>query len=127
MSKISLSWCNDDCDEISYSFPSKNGICPECEGYGTHLNPSMRNHAYSSEEFNESFDDFEKEEYFKRGGMYDVVCTLCKGNKVIQVVDESSLDKEENEMYAEYKKYQEELAFDEQNDRLTRFYECGGM
>ena len=44
---------DDNGESIMETLPAKFIICPECEGHGSVLNPSMRNHAYSREEFDE--------------------------------------------------------------------------
>jgi hypothetical protein len=67
--------------------PTKYEVCDECEGFGTVLCEGMRDYAYSAEEFNESFDDEEREEYFKRGGRYDVKCPNCGGLRVVSQPD----------------------------------------
>ncbi len=77
-------------DEVSAVLPAKHVVCSRCEGHGTHLNPSIGNHAYSMEEFQESFDEEGQQEYFRRGGMYDVTCHECKGKNVVLVVDEEN-------------------------------------
>ena len=124
--EIELTWSDEDGEEVTHSFPCKNEVCPRCEGYGTHLTPSIGNHAYSHEEFYESFpDDEDREEYFKRGGIYDVQCEECKGNKVIEVVDESRLSEEQKKLYAEYEEHEEEMARMDEEDRRTRWYEDG--
>lgn len=71
--------------------PGKREICSRCEGEGTHLHPAIGEHAYSSEEFAREFDEEEREEYFTRGGMYDVPCERCGGEKVITVLDEDRM------------------------------------
>lgn len=77
--------------EVVITFPAIMEVCPECEGHGTHLMPSLRG-AYSAEEFNEAFPEREdQQEYFKHGGIYDVVCETCKGKNVIAVIDESRI------------------------------------
>lgn len=93
---ITFEVINDDGDEVEISLPSKRIICPECDGHGTHLTPSMRDHAYSSEEFQEDFSEEEQEEYMKRGGMYDVTCTVCKGNKIIDGLDRAACYSDED-------------------------------
>lgn len=123
--EIELTWSDEDGEEVTHSFPSKNEVCPTCEGFGTHLNPSIGNHAYSMEEFYEEFDEEGREEYFKRGGIYDVQCEECKGNKVIEVVDESRLSDEQKPLYAAYEKHAEEVAIEEAADRRTRWFEDG--
>src|SRR5512135_2381951 len=124
--QIRLTWTNEDGDEVSHVFPSTNEVCYRCEGYGTHLTPSIGNHAYSMEEFHESFDEEEAQEYFRRGGRYDVQCEECHGNKVLQVVDESKLSEEQKKLFAEYEEHEEEMARMDAEDRQTRYYESGG-
>ena len=75
--------------EVELTLPGKFEVCDRCEGHGTHLNPSIGEHAYTPEEFAESFDDEERAEYFRHGGMYDVQCEECHGQRVVLVVDES--------------------------------------
>ena len=36
-----------------------------------------------------------REEYFKRGGIYDVQCPTCKGKNVMAVVDRERVEKDE--------------------------------
>lgn len=85
-------------EEIEAELPTKNEVCSRCEGYGKHLHPDIGGHAYTMEEFNDSFDDEEKGEYFKRGGRYDVQCEECGGNKVVQVVDEDQCTTEKQKL-----------------------------
>jgi len=106
---------NDEGEEIEYELPSKKEVCQRCEGHGTHLNPSIGEHAYSQEEFEREFDDEEKEAYFTRGGMYDVPCKVCKGARVVDVVDDSNLSTEEVEIL---KIYEERLADDAAYDAM---------
>lgn len=73
--------------EIELSLPGKFEVCPGCDGHGTRLCDGMRGHAYTAEEFYESFDDEQAEEYFRRGGRYDVTCDECSGARVVLVVD----------------------------------------
>ena len=122
---IEYTWIDDEGEEITHSFPAVNEVCDRCEGFGTHLNPSIGNHAYSREEFEESFDEEEQEEYFRHGGRYDVQCEVCNGNKVILVVDELHLFNEDIELYKQYKESQEQLARWDAEDLATRRGESG--
>ena len=95
---------NDTECEVECELPCKNEVCPKCEGHGTHLTPSIGNYAYSQEEFYEAFPEEEdRENYFRRGGIYDVTCERCGGKNVIQVVDESRCTTEEQKEHL--KKY----------------------
>jgi len=77
--------------ETEYVLPGRFEVCPRCEGHGTHLTPSIGEHAYSAEEFNETFwEPEDRAEYFRRGGMYDVDCETCRGKRVILVPDEDA-------------------------------------
>ncbi len=87
---------NDDGEETEIELPSKKEVCSRCDGHGTHLTPSIGEHAYTSEEFYEAFHDEEdRADYFKRGGKYDVTCHDCGGRNVVDVVDESRCTTEE--------------------------------
>lgn len=77
--------------EIEHELPSKFEVCSQCGGHGTHLNPSIGEHAYSQEEFEEEFwDEEDHAEYFKRGGIYDVTCETCNGKRVEEVLNEEA-------------------------------------
>jgi len=90
MATIQFTVENDDGDEESHALPGKYEVCDRCEGHGTHLHPAIGEHAYTAEEFAESFDDEEREEYFRHGGRYDVTCEECRGVRVVLVVDEEA-------------------------------------
>lgn len=83
-------------DKITLSLPSKKVVCPNCDGEGTHLCDSMRDHAYSAEEFEEDFTEEEQGEYMASGGMYDVICQTCKGKRVIDEVNREACLSEED-------------------------------
>jgi hypothetical protein len=78
-------------DDLEVQLPSRKCVCPTCEGEGYVLNPSMRGHAYAKEEFDDAFDDEQRAEYLKRGGIYDVVCETCNGRNVVDEVAEDQL------------------------------------
>ncbi|MBK8583270.1 MAG: hypothetical protein IPL86_16075 [Flavobacteriales bacterium] len=91
-------------DEVTVSAPAKMAVCHDCEGEGCVLTASIRNHAYSQEEFAEAFYDDRDgdledgqspaEQYFRHGGRYDVVCPTCKGRNVVLVLDREACDAE---------------------------------
>ena len=119
--------CPDTEDEVAVQLPSKNEVCPRCEGHGTHLTPSIGEHAYSMEEFHEAFDDDESRgEYFRRGGIYDVTCEKCHGRNVIAVVDEDACTAEQKEHLRLYEEEQEQRAQWDAEDRATMRMENGG-
>lgn len=108
MTNVTLTIMNDDGDEREVTVPGRYEVCGTCDGHGTHLTPSIRDHAYSREEFEEAFfEEEEREAYFKRGGMYDVQCETCKGRRVVLVPD---LDKLSAEDRKDYDAQQESIA-----------------
>lgn len=122
---MQVTYFDEDGDEVTVELPSKFEVCSRCEGHGTHLNPSIGEHAYTVEEFNESFDDEEREQYFKRGGIYDVTCEECGGKRVTEVPDEGSMSAEQKEHLKLWEKSQEESARMDAEDRRTRWMEDG--
>jgi hypothetical protein len=78
-------------DDSETVLPTRNEVCPTCEGEGTHVNPSVDSHGISAEEFAED-PDF-ADEYFR--GMYDVACYECGGKRVVRVVDQEGCTPEE--------------------------------
>lgn len=73
--------------ESTYQIPARYDVCDRCHGHGTHLHPAIGEHAYTPDEFRETFDDEEAEDYSKRGGRYDVPCETCGGARVVLVPD----------------------------------------
>lgn len=113
--------------ETEYELPSKKEVCSNCKGIGTHLHPAIREHAYSMEEFQREFDDEEREAYFQRGGMYDVVCQTCHGGKVVDVVDEESCKAEPlKSLLEKYIEHENMIQQMDREDRYTRRMENGG-
>ena len=113
-------------ERIVESLPAKFIVCPECEGHGTVLNPSMKEHCYTPEEFDETFSLDEQEEYFKRGGRYDVQCPNCKGKNVVLVVDEDACQEGANKVILDaHEKWSNELWLSRESDRKTMMGEMG--
>jgi hypothetical protein len=96
--EASYTYVNDDGDDVTVELPTRFAVCDDCEGHGTVMNESMRQHAYTREEFFEAFPEPEdQDQYFKRGGIYDVQCPTCKGNRVVPEIDDARLDPEQRE------------------------------
>ena len=117
-------WDEDDVSRV-VELPAAFDVCGECDGHGSHLTEGMRGHAYTADEFNDSFDEVEAAEYFKRGGRYDVVCAECKGLRVVQVVDESRLTAEQREDYEQFQEQAAQREHEARLDAITRRRECG--
>lgn len=109
---------NDDGEETLHVLPAKYVLCAQCEGHGTHLNPSMGQHAYTSEEFERDFDDEARGEYLKRGGIYDVQCEACKGLRVVLVVTRDACQSEQQKKALAL--YDERLEADRDYERLVQ-------
>lgn len=110
MSKtITVKYENDEGDEIELELPSKKEVCYECDGEGFVLIDGLRHEAFTMEEFEEAFDDDEdRQAYFTRGSKYDQQCPQCKGQNVVDVVDEQYIPEELKAQYKEYQAYREE-------------------
>jgi len=76
-----------DDDGNEHELPTKYEVCHQCNGHGSHVNPSIDGHGISREEF-DADPDFE-EAYF--AGRYDVQCYTCKGLRVVPEVDETQV------------------------------------
>jgi hypothetical protein len=94
---------DDDGNETEHKLPANYAVCSGCDGHGTHLNPSIGNHAFTGEEFEREFDEDQRAEYCRRGGIYDVQCRTCNGVRVVPVVDrEACRTDEQKETLALY-------------------------
>lgn len=119
---------DDDGNEIEHKLPATMKVCYDCEGHGYVLNEAMRYHAYTPEEFYDSFDDEFAEQYFKRGGIYDVVCPTCKGKNVIAVINrdliENGSDESLKKILAEVDEQAEQDAYYEAECAAERRMGC---
>lgn len=124
--KISL-WNAAQNDEIEHDLPAKNAVCSRCEGDGTYLNPSIGQHAYTSEEFEDAFHEPEQREaYFQRGGMYDVSCEVCKGVRVVLEIDaEACKQRGLMPILQAWRKQERKRQQDDADDRRTMARESG--
>ena len=69
---------------VNVLLPVKRVVCPQCDGSGKHVNPSIDSNGLTADDFAE--DPGFAENYF--GGAYDVRCETCNGNNVVDEVDE---------------------------------------
>lgn len=118
---------NEEGEETSCEVPGKYEVCSRCEGHGYILSPSIAQHAYSSEEFEETFwDEEDRAQYFTRGGIYDVPCPECGTARVVCVPDFSRMTQQQKELCNKYLKYKEELQKELQEDARIYRMESGG-
>lgn len=80
---------DDEGNETEHTLKLKFEVCDTCEGRGKYVNPAIDSHGLTREDFDDD-PDFE-EGYFS--GRYDVTCGVCKGERVVPVVDEERSDK----------------------------------
>ena len=124
---MKVQWLDCNGEEVEAELPSHMVVCSTCQGHGTHLNPSIGQHAYTAEEFRESFYEEEAEEYFRRGGRYDVQCETCKGLRVVEEVDQAACrTSAQMSDLQEYNNYLEEKGRMDAEDRATYRMESGG-
>lgn len=71
---------------VKVQLPAKRIVCERCNGTGVH-DPEAFSNGFTSEDF-EQDPDF-KVSYFR--GDYDVTCTQCNGDRVVDVVDDEKL------------------------------------
>jgi hypothetical protein len=83
---------------------TKYKVCPNCEGSGTTVNPSIDGNGLSWEDFDEAGPEF-VEDYFS--GVYDVACAECEGNRVI----EDSPEAEEQRAYEAERAYEIRMGY----------------
>ena len=70
-------------------------VCGRCDGEGKHVNPAIDGQGgLTAEDFDQMGPEFE-DDYFS--GVYDVICTECKGQRVVKsrfAKSEEELDEE---------------------------------
>lgn len=109
---LKVKFVNDDGEEIECRFPAVMEVCSTCEGHSYVLAEGLRGVAFSAEEFMEEFDDEGREQYFRRGGIYDTLCPECLGKNVVPSIhlEQVLADPELKHLFQMYEKYHQELA-----------------
>ena len=97
---IKFTYEDDDGVEHEFQLPARNEVCPGCDGSGSHMTPSLRDHAITAEEWDRDWDDESREMYMNGG--YDVTCQTCDGRRVVPVVDEEKCDKDLLQRYRDH-------------------------
>ena len=103
-----------DDDDQEHEIPTKFEICGRCSGSGTHVNPAIDGNGLSQEDFDEAGPEF-YDDYM--GGVYDVRCHECKGNRVVPVPDFARLDDEEKKAWADQVREEAETRAIEEAER----------
>ena len=96
-------------------FPTKFEICSQCDGHGSHVNPSIDCGGITSSEWAEW--DHEDQERYMSGG-YDIPCTnKCDNGKVlISIYDKSPFGRWAMSILNEYNYRQQEYALERANE-----------
>ena len=76
---------NDDGLEEEIEIKAHSEVCATCDGKGKHDHPAFAN-GITSEEWDRDWGEDEREDYM--AGRYDVVCSACKGLRVMLVENE---------------------------------------
>lgn len=102
MEKISF-----EMDETLYlPFPCQMQVCGTCDGKGKHVNPSIDSHGISAAEWEEDWDEDDRDDYI--GGLYDVTCYECHGANVVPTL--VPIDETKDPLRARILKFMEECA-----------------
>jgi len=110
MKKIkTMIYIGEDYKEVELA--SKKIVCPRCKGEGTHVNPLIDGDGLTHEDMS----DIGFARSYLRG-TYDVNCHECKGLRVLDVVDEELLSKDEKIGY-------ERVLREEHESEMEAYYE----
>jgi hypothetical protein len=98
-------------DEESAVMPSKFEVCWRCRGRGVH---DCWEGGMTGDEMAEQSPDF-LEDYLS--GVYDTTCTVCRGQRVLEVVDEKRLPPFTLARYRESEKQRRAMEAEEEHER----------
>jgi hypothetical protein len=82
---------DDDGNEVE--LPWHWGVCPTCDGKGTHVNPSIDAGGITGSDMADDPEFFE--DYM--GGRYDVTCSQCGGRTTVPTPDHDRMTPEQRE------------------------------
>lgn len=114
-------------EEEVLELPGKWQVCHDCRGEGRTLTGSLRNVAYTREDFDED-PDF-AEDYMNKNSCLHEQCHTCHGRTTEMVVDEERLKYVKPDVlkaYNQWLKDEDERMAEEAADRRTRMMESGG-
>lgn len=111
-------WIDDPEDEdrqIQIKLPTHKEVCSRCRGNGKHVNPAIDGNGLTYDDIERLGGDEFMEDYL--GGVYDVRCEECNGDKVVDVVDEDRLSPEILKEYHGYLQAEWELKAEYEAER----------
>lgn len=112
MTRPTVSFPND--DDTFTELVATYEVCGRCRGEGKHVNPAIDGNGITASEMDELGDDF-RDGYL--GGVYDIRCQECDGQRVVAVVDET---KNSPELLAKYYEYLEDEGQSRAEDAAER-------
>jgi len=107
-----------------HELPGRFEVCPRCEGEGRHVHEAIDGNGITSSEFAE-WDADDRETYLAGG--YDVTCSVCRGLRVVAIVDEALLTEAQRAVYERHLADEQDAARERAADRFTRWQESGGV
>jgi len=84
--------------------PTCWGLCPVCNGEGTHVNPAIDEGGLTCSDFERDPDFFES---YKRGD-FDIPCNFCNGRTTVKVLDRSMCSDEQLAQYDQEQEWERE-------------------
>jgi hypothetical protein len=112
-----------DLDDEEHDLPTVYDVCSRCKGEGKHVNPGIDGHGITMDEWwGPDWDDESRDMYMSGG--YDVTCYGCKGLRVVAVVDEDRLKRDDPELYRDWVRYEADEAAYERTCEMERRMGC---
>jgi hypothetical protein len=106
----------DEGEPLDCVMPFRFGVCGTCGGKGKHVNPSIDSEGITGSEMEELGPEF-LEDYM--GGVYDVPCAECAGQRVVPVIDEARADKKCLDAFHEWQEEQWRYARESDAERRS--------
>lgn len=100
-------------DEVA--LPTKFALCPRCRGTGQHDHPAFSN-GITGEEWARDWDEDERDAYV--AGAYDVVCSVCAGQRVVAQPDRAKLTADQRRWLRAQERDLAQLRADERSERF---------
>lgn len=87
---------DEDGNETVLSIPARYEVCDRCRGTWSHTNPAIDGNGITGDEMDELGPEF-LEDYL--GGVYDVQCEECRGERLVLVPDDDRCSPEQLKAY----------------------------
>lgn len=100
MKTVDFTTVDDEGYERKIRLPAVAVVCDRCNGEGTHVNPAIDGHGLTWEEIDELGGDEFMDDYL--GGVYDVSCEECNGERIIWNPDTSRANPDDLKLWEEH-------------------------